>query len=175
MPRQYRLRRIADERRAPRQQLVRQHADRIDVGPVIDVRVARHLLRRHVLRRPEEHAVARERQRSRRRRQGPRYPEVAHQRVTTGDQDVVGLDVAVDDALGVRIRERVADVPEDHEDMIHRYCTTMHEPMPQRMTRLVRHHVIQQLTSFARIVQRHDVRMTELRDDLDLPQESRPA
>ena len=40
-------------------------------------------------------------------------PEVRHQRVPATEQHVVGLDVTVDDALPVRVGQRVENVMED--------------------------------------------------------------
>ena len=50
------LRRGADERRPAGEHLVRHHADGVDVGAMIDVRIGRGLLRRHVRRRADRDA-----------------------------------------------------------------------------------------------------------------------
>ena len=49
------------ERRLARQHLVPQHAQRVDVGSMVDVRVGRRLLRRHVRRRADRQTGARDR------------------------------------------------------------------------------------------------------------------
>jgi hypothetical protein len=52
---------VTGERRMTGDHLVREHADGVDVCAVIDPRIARHLLRRHVRRSTERDAEARER------------------------------------------------------------------------------------------------------------------
>ena len=57
----------AVERRLPGEQLVRHAAERVDVGAMIDRRIARRLLGRHVRRRADRRAELRERRRPARR------------------------------------------------------------------------------------------------------------
>ncbi len=93
------------------EQLVERDAQRVDVGPVVDAAGLLHLLRRHVERRAHGGGglgevvdlVAR----------GLGDAEVEHldQRRAVGppgEEEVGGLDVAVDDAVAVRLGERVA-------------------------------------------------------------------
>ena len=49
-----------------------------------------------------------------------RDAEVGHHRVAVVQQDVVGLDVAVDDALPVRVVERVGGLTRDPHRLVHR-------------------------------------------------------
>ena len=46
--------------------------------------------------------------------------EIGHQRVPSGEQHVVGLDVAVDHALRVRVGERVGDLGEEPHRLVDR-------------------------------------------------------
>ena len=108
--RQQPRRRAALERRPAGDQLVRHHPERIEVHPVVGVRVRRRLLGRHVDRRPDggSHlgqgrgvlaAVGAG--------GGDRLgdAEVGDGGAAAGEEDVVGLDVAVDDAAA-RARRR---------------------------------------------------------------------
>ena len=67
-----------DERRSAGQQLIGQHAHRIDVHAVIEVRIGGRLLRRHVGRSTERHAGRRELLASRRLAHRLRHAEVHH-------------------------------------------------------------------------------------------------
>ena len=101
--------------RAPRRQHLVEHApERPDVRLLID-RLASRLLRAHVGGRPHHRPHAR---RQRRRpgllRLGLREPEVEHlDAAAGGDLDVGGFQIAMDDALGVRGRERFRDLAGD--------------------------------------------------------------
>src|SRR3990172_6607359 len=56
-----------------------------------------------------------------------------------------------------------------------RECVAAREPLPQRLTLHVRHHIVEQAAGLSRVEQRQDVRMLELGGDLDLTQEPRAA
>ena len=100
----------------PVEQLVRHRAERVDVGAMIDARVAGGLLGRHVRGRADRRADLRERRAAvagPRRADGFRDAEVGDDRGAAGEQHVVRLDVAVHDAALVRVGERLRDVLED--------------------------------------------------------------
>ena len=106
------------------QQLVEHHAEREDVAARVE-RLARGLLRRHVGDRADDHAGPRVRadhaRVSRRRRAG--FEQLGQAEVgelgvaVLRDEDVVGLDVAVQDAGGVRGRQAVGDADEQVDDL----------------------------------------------------------
>ena len=108
----HRRRRFAIERRAAGDQVIHRRAQRIDVGAEIDVDVAADLLGRDVVGRAVGFAgfalggvlvVRRARQ-----------TEVGQLRdALRGEEDVLGLDVAVDQAALVGVGERVGDLDRD--------------------------------------------------------------
>ena len=97
-----------------------------------------------------------------------RDAEVGDGRRAAGEQDVVGLDVAVDDAVA-RARTRA---PSRRRA---RMLTTSvigsgprGEARAQRLALHERHHVVRQPVDFAGREHRHDVRMLQPRRELDL-------
>jgi len=101
------------ERRAARQQLVGQGTYGIDVRPMVDVRIGRCLLGRHVCRCPQRHTGG-----------GQPLPpgglahrfrdaEVRNQGVPPRQHHVVGLDVAMHDALAVRVVQCIDHIAEN--------------------------------------------------------------
>ena len=106
----------------PGQHLEEDDPQRVEVRPRVD-RLAERLLRRHVVGRPEHRADPRELRRGpAARRLGGRVdlgdPEVEdlHEvrvAVVLDEHHVLGLEVAVDDARGVRGAERRGDAPQD--------------------------------------------------------------
>ena len=104
--------RFPGERLATGQHRVPHRAERVDVAPRVHVARAHRLLRRHVARRADDHP-----------RGGQAVagalplgdPEVGEHRATgVGvEQDVGGLDVAVDHAAAVRAVERIGQLHED--------------------------------------------------------------
>ena len=105
------------ERRLAGEQLVRHRAERVDVGAMIDVGIARGLLGRHVRRRADRRADLRERRAVRRPVRAALIAFAMPKSVTTaraaGEQHVVRLDVAVHDAVLVRVGERARHVAQD--------------------------------------------------------------
>ena len=107
---------VARERRLAGDQLVQHAAERVEVGPRRHL-AAERLLRRHVGHRADDHAVHRQ----------PRLlerdgeAEVADLgRAVGGEPDVAGLEVAVDDAVLVRVGEPAADALRDLERALDR-------------------------------------------------------
>jgi hypothetical protein len=102
---------------AAREQLVEEDAQRVDVGARVHVEAAElRLLGRHVLRRPDDlPELGEERLLREPAVRGLGDPEVDHLRhrlaVVERDEDVRRLQVAVDDALAVRVLDRAADGP----------------------------------------------------------------
>ena len=98
MPRQHRLRRRAGERRLAGEHLVQHAAEAVEVAPPVDRRVAAGLLGAHVGRRADGEAGLGE-PLAAGRASARAIPKSATMRVAVGEQDVLRLDVAVDDAL----------------------------------------------------------------------------
>ena len=96
----------AFERHLPRQQLVQDAAEGVDVGAGVRP-FAAGLLRRHVVGRAHHHAGGRDGGQG----LGAGYAEIGDlRRAARGDEDVLGLDVPVNDARCVRFAEAVADL-----------------------------------------------------------------
>ena len=111
------------QRRRPGQQLVEDHAKGVDVRPRVHVEVVElGLFRTHVQRRAQQHAVGRvQRALGERLLDRLGQPEVDHFRhrlaVVQADQDVAGLQVSVDHALGVGVLHGLADRHEERETL----------------------------------------------------------
>ena len=101
--------------------------------------------------------------------------EVDEQRMAVGDHDVVGLDVAVHDALPMRMREAVDHVAQEAHGVGRRERAVARDQAAKRIALHVRHHVVEQAVGLARVEQREDVRRLELGGDVDLAQEARAA
>ena len=124
------LRRGPGERRLAGQHLVQHAAERVHIGSAVDVAVARRLLGTHVGDRPHGHAglgdlVAR--------RAGHRAgdAEVSHDGVGPLEQDVLGLDVAMDDAMLVRVAERVGHLTSDPQGIVERELLLAAQPVAE--------------------------------------------
>ena len=97
---------------SPAQHVVAEHAQRVDVAAAVDVELARGLLGRHVVRRAERarrvgaHRIERTQQRD---------AEIREHRATAAalEQNVLGLEIAMDDAVAVRRVERQREVAKD--------------------------------------------------------------
>ena len=94
----------------PGQELVCQHAQRVDVRSMINVGVGRCLLRRHVGRGAKCHTHGRQVVTAGGVAHRLGDPEVGDQRVSAGEHHVVRLDVAVDQAVLVGVAQGIGDV-----------------------------------------------------------------
>ncbi len=159
------------ERRLSAQHLVQHAAETVDVASAVDIGAVHALLRAHVQRRPErdprggEPGVARE-------ERGPGNPEVRHHRIAARQQDVARLDVPMDHALVMGVRQRFAHVAGDAHGLVDFEMSLAIEPVPQRLAVDERHHVVELPVGGAGVVHRHDVGMGEAGRDLDLAQKA---
>ena len=138
---------------------------------MVHVRVARGLFRCHVRRRADGHPDTRHRRLTPRIRERLGDPEIHHQCVPVREQDVVGLHVAVHDAASVGVRERVGHIAQDRQGLREGQGTGPCHTVPQRLALDVRHDVVGESVALTRVQQRQDVRMLQLRGDLDLAEE----
>ena len=163
------LRAGAGERRLPGQQLVQHAAEGVDVAPAVDAALPAGLLRAHVGRRADRHA-------------GPGQgllaagragdPEVGHQRLAVGEQDVLRLDVPVDDVVAMGVVQRQGRLPDDADRLVHRELDLAGEPVPQALALDERHGVPELTRGFSRVVHAQDVGVLEPGGELDLPLEA---
>ena len=151
------------------QQLVKDHAERVDVGARVDG-LALHLLRRHVRRRAD-HAA----------RRGQALlvvdelgdSEVEDLRLAAiGDQDVVGLDVAVDDAEVVRDADRRKELLQEVDRHIDAETSVLIEPRPHRAALDPLHDNEEHGPVLVEVVDADDSGMVERRDGGRLTVES---
>ncbi len=86
-------------------------------------------------------------------------------------QDVLGLDVPVDDAVAVGIVERARDLGGDPDRVVDRQLLLPDKPVAQRFAFDERHRIEEKAVGFARVEQRQDVRVLEVGGGSDLAQE----
>ena len=99
-------------------------------------------------------------------------PEVGDERDPVGEQDVLGLDVAVDQAVVVRMAQRARHLPGKPQRLVQRQLTLACEAGTQRFPLDVGHHIEEVVAGRAGVEERNDVRMIQPGRDLDLAQES---
>ncbi len=89
------------------------------------------------------------------------------------EEYVLGLDVAVYDATAVRVAQRPRHLSCDLQRLVHTQALLATQPIAQRFTLDVRHHVVEKSAGLARVVKGQDMGMGELRRDGNLSQEAR--
>ena len=165
--------RHARRRRLPRQHFEQHAAEAVNVGAGIEIPQRHRLLRAHIAGRADRLARLGERQAARGADRA-RDAEVGNDRVVAREEDVLRLDVAVNDALGVGERERVGGVARDLECRFERQPSLPQQPMSERLSLDVGHDVVEQPVDFAGREDRDDVRMAEVRREVHLSNEPLP-
>ena len=144
---------VPTKRRPPGEGLEEHHAERIDVCAVIGF-TAGHLLGCEVVRGAEQHADLRRpgfRQRA-------RQTEIGDLHVTVGgDQDVLGLDVAVDDSGSARMLESSGNLLADTSDLLGAKDAAFCQDASKRLSVDVLHGHIRRGVLVAEVVDLHDV------------------
>ncbi len=92
---------------------------------------------------------------------GERDTEIRDERLAIVQQDVLGLDVAVDHAVAVRVVERARHFARDAHGFANRKLPLARQSCAQRLAGDYRHHVVQQSVSIATVEQRKYVRMLQ--------------
>ena len=148
------------------QHLVEQHAEAVQVGAGIH-RLAANLLRAHVARRADGQA-------------GPGHDRGAaegfgdaevgqHRAAVFAEQDVLGLDVAVDDVAAVGVVQGAGHGAGDGQGFLQRQAVA--DALLQRTARQILHRQVIGVVVGRDVVNGDDVRVVELRDDAAFPQE----
>ena len=170
----HRLRGRPRERRLADEHLVQHASERVEVAPPVH-RLAGGLLGAHVRRACRPIApicVSVEPVRRCGVRQRLADPEVGDERVPLVQQDVLGLDVAVDDVVTVRVVERVGDLARDAGRLLDRQLRRRARAGRAATARPRSASRNRRSRPPPRVEQRQDVRMAEPRRDLDLAQEA---
>jgi hypothetical protein len=149
---------------------VEQRAQCVDVRARIELTLPERLLRTHVRRCAERHAGFRQSPLSASR--GDRDPKIGHERSSLVQQDVLGLDVAMDDAVPMRVVEGARDFGCDAHGVAYWKPWLSRNSLSQRLAVHERHHVKQRAVGLSRVEERQDVRMLQLRGRADLLEES---
>ena len=160
-------RRLAGERQASGQQLEGEDPDRVQVAARISGLPA-DLLGGQVLHRPRHRAGLGRRAVG----VGPGEAEVGHLgRAIRRDDDVLRLDVAVHDALAVRVIDRGEDLPEDVRRLRGREPPLRREDVPQARAPDELHHHVVDAVDRAPVVHGRDVRVIQHCGRASLPAE----
>jgi hypothetical protein len=101
-----------------------------------------------------------------------RDAEVGDERMTTLEENVLGLDVAVDDAERVGRTQRVGDFARNTQGVTEWQLAFPLESRPQRLTRHIRHDVVEQSRGRTAVQQRQNVRVLEPGGRPDLGEEA---
>ena len=155
------------------QHFVEDAAQRVLVASAIETGFAHPLLGAHVDGRAEHEAGLRERGAAID-RDGPGYPEVGDDGAAIFEENVLGLDVAMDDPARMRVRERGGDLAGDAECVAYGELAFAVETGAERLPLDQRHHVEEQPVGAsvggAGVVEREDVGVPERRGGPDLPE-----
>ncbi len=157
------------ERRLAGQHFVEDRAQRVDIGPGID-RLARGLLGAHVLGSAEAHPGLRDPHTAAVASSRERDPEVGHHRAAVVEQDVVGLDVAMNHPVAMGVVEPGGDFARDPNRVVNRKLNLASEPGPERLTGQVGHDEKDRPVDPAGVEQGEDVGMLQVGGGLDLLQ-----
>ncbi len=119
MPRHDGLHRRALERRISREHLVEQAAERVDVAARVDVALSRRLLRAHVARRPQRQPGLGQFLAAHRAHR-PCDTEVGHPGMAILQEDVLGLEVAMNEPMAMGVIEGISDLAEELQRLVDR-------------------------------------------------------
>ena len=166
------LRRRFLERGATSEELVRDDAKGVDVGPVIEMTVAGGLLGAHVVGSPHDHAGSRELRLFR--IDGLGNPEIHQERSTLRafEEDVLRLEIAVHDAGSMRRHQRARQLTEDAMRFAKRHRWPILQSGRERFTFDLGHDEVGEIFRVTDRVDRHDVGVPQLGDRLGFALES---
>jgi hypothetical protein len=87
-------------------------------------------------------------------------------------QDVLGLEVAMDEAVSVSVAQRVGHIERDVKCLLDRKLDLAPETSAKALSGDAWHDVIEEAFRLTRIVEREDVRVGQTRGDLDFAEEA---
>jgi len=167
----------SQEWRLAHQHLIQHAPQAVHIGARIDSAAPHQLLGAHISQRP--YGVAPGERVAAGGADRARDTEVGHPGVISGQEDVFGLDVAMDDAVRVCVGQRIADLEGDAQRFLEWQALLPLQAGPQGLALDVRHHVVAQPVgpirheeAFVRGENRHDVRVAEPGRELDFPDEA---
>jgi hypothetical protein len=131
--------------------LVQYAAKAVDVAAFVDLLGARRLFRTHVPHRAERHPGPGQTLTTRC-THSTRDAEVRDDRLASGKQHVLRLDVAVDDTIGVGVAERTRDLLGNPDRLVERESSFFRQPDPERWPVDEWHDVVQQPADVAGII-----------------------
>ena len=99
-------------------------------------------------------------------------PKSVTKRVLAREHDVFGLDVAMHQAVLVRVGQRVGHVVQQPHHVADGELGFLLQPLAERLAFLVRHDVEEKSVGFAGVIERQDVRMVKLGGHLDFAHEA---
>ncbi|WKW10994.1 hypothetical protein Strain138_000228 [Pseudogemmatithrix spongiicola] len=134
---------------APRQHFVEHAAERVLVDATVEPGATERLLGTHVARRAERDAGRGNRSLRAIGRSGD--AEVAQLGVARRQEDVLGLQVAVDDAAAMRVFEGIGHFAGDADRIIDRHRTFPRQPRPESLALDEWHHEEDRVVARARI------------------------
>ena len=149
--------------------LVQHAAEGVDVAPAVHLTAAG-LLRAHVGGGAEGEAGLGELSHARD-LEGAGHAEVGHPGVSAAQEDVLGLDVAVDHSAPVGAVEGVGDFPGQADGLLQRELPPLLEPVAQRLALDPGHGVPEEPAGIAGVEHRQDVGVVEAGGDPDLAEE----
>ena len=154
------------------QELVGQHAERVDIGGRRD-RLAEHLLGRGVFARHHRRLRAGEPG------LGSGFEQLGDAEIEqlhgafVGDQDVGRLEIAMDDEIAVRVGDRRTDLQQQREPRAHVEPARVAPARDRRAGDVFEREIRRAVVRDAAVVQLRDVRMHEPREDFALAQEAK--
>src|SRR5207244_1218 len=116
----------------PRQHLVEHAGEAVQVAATIHSLTPHRLLRTHVAWRTDGYPGFRQLAAGGG-RDRPRDPEIAHHRVASFEQNVLGLDIAVHHPVSVSVAQRLGYVPRDRQCLLRRELPLALQAVPQRL------------------------------------------
>jgi hypothetical protein len=104
--------------------------------------------------------------------QGDGNPEIGNQRLSIAEEDVLGLDVAMNDALPMCVVQRQRGFPADANRVLDRKLGFSRQTVAQAFAFDERHRKPEQVAGAAGVIHAQDVRMLQPRRQLDFALEA---